>query len=169
MHVRPWRPFKVFQSIVQKKNNMQFHEIVKTYKSKKTKRVGRGGKRGTYSGKGLKGQKSRAGKKIRPEVRDMIKKLHKKRGYGVHRSDTVRSDKPDFANLSTLEKISNTGEKITPKFLVEKGIISKREERRTSIKILGGGAITKKLNISGCKISESARKAIEVQGGTIKI
>jgi large subunit ribosomal protein L15 len=60
---------------------MQLHEIKPYNKLKKKKRVGRGGKKGTYSGKGMKGQKSRAGAKIRPEIRDMIKKIPKLRGY----------------------------------------------------------------------------------------
>ena len=54
-------------------NIMQLHTLKRKTKNKTKKRVGRGGKRGTYSGKGLKGQKSRAGKKIRPEIRDIIK------------------------------------------------------------------------------------------------
>ena len=60
---------------------MQLHEIKPKHKLKKSKRVGRGGKRGTYCGKGIKGQKSRAGAKIRPELRDLVKKIPKVRGY----------------------------------------------------------------------------------------
>ncbi|HOK35099.1 MAG TPA: hypothetical protein PLL80_00755 [Candidatus Pacearchaeota archaeon] len=59
---------------------MQLHQIQPTHKPKDKKRIGRGGKRGTYSGKGIKGQTSRAGAKIRPEIRDFIKKIPKKRG-----------------------------------------------------------------------------------------
>jgi len=46
---------------------MQLHQLKPKNKLKKAKRIGRGGKRGTYSGKGIKGQRSRAGAKIRPE------------------------------------------------------------------------------------------------------
>jgi len=60
---------------------MQIHQIKPKIKKKNRKIIGRGGKRGTYSGRGIKGQKSRAGRKIRPELRDIIKKLPKKRGY----------------------------------------------------------------------------------------
>jgi large subunit ribosomal protein L15 len=59
---------------------MQLHEIKPIHKLKKKKRIGRGGKRGTYCGKGIKGQTSRAGARIRPEIRDLIKKIPKKRG-----------------------------------------------------------------------------------------
>ena len=44
---------------------MRMHEL-QGLKKRPRKRVGRGGKRGTYSGRGLKGQKSRAGRRIRP-------------------------------------------------------------------------------------------------------
>lgn len=59
---------------------MQLHQIQPKNSIKKSRRVGRGGKRGTYSGAGIKGQKSRAGAKIRPELRDLVKKIHKLRG-----------------------------------------------------------------------------------------
>ncbi len=59
---------------------MQLHELQPITKSKSKKRVGRGGKRGTYSGKGMKGQKSRAGRKIRPAVRDLMQRTPKLRG-----------------------------------------------------------------------------------------
>jgi len=48
---------------------MQLHQLKPTVKQKRAKRVGRGGKRGTYSGRGQKGQKSRAGARIRPGFR----------------------------------------------------------------------------------------------------
>ncbi len=51
-------------------------------KEKSKKRVGRGGKRGTYSGRGIKGQKSRAGRKMRPAIRDLIQRTPKLRGVG---------------------------------------------------------------------------------------
>jgi len=59
---------------------IQLHQIQPEHKLKKKKRVGRGGKRGTYCGRGIKGQKSRAGAKIRPALRDLIKRIPKKRG-----------------------------------------------------------------------------------------
>ncbi|PIR97790.1 MAG: hypothetical protein COT89_02670 [Candidatus Colwellbacteria bacterium CG10_big_fil_rev_8_21_14_0_10_42_22] len=59
---------------------MNLHEISPIHKNKSKKRIGRGGKRGTYSGKGMKGQKSRAGHKIRPASRDLIQQIPKLRG-----------------------------------------------------------------------------------------
>jgi len=69
---------------------MQLHEIKPIHKLKSKKRIGRGGKRGTYCGKGVKGQKARAGAKIRPEIRDLIKKIHKKRGYKFKAKSTKK-------------------------------------------------------------------------------
>ena len=60
---------------------MQLYELKPNHKNKKHKRVGRGGKRGTTSGKGTKGQKSRAGHRIRPAERDLIQRLPKLKGF----------------------------------------------------------------------------------------
>jgi len=59
---------------------MQLHELKPTIQNKSKKRIGRGGKRGTYSGRGMKGQKSRAGRKIRPAIRDLMQRTPKLRG-----------------------------------------------------------------------------------------
>jgi len=59
---------------------MQLHELQPITKNKSKKRIGRGGKRGTYSGRGMKGQKARAGRKIRPAIRDLMQRTPKLRG-----------------------------------------------------------------------------------------
>lgn len=60
---------------------MQIHNLKRTHKNKKDRMVGRGGKHAKTSGRGGKGQTARAGNKRRPELRDIIKKLPKNRGY----------------------------------------------------------------------------------------
>ena len=60
---------------------MQIHNLKRTHKNKKDRMVGRGGKHAKTSGRGVKGQTARAGNKRRPELRDIIKKLPKNRGY----------------------------------------------------------------------------------------
>lgn len=60
---------------------MQIHNLKREHKNKKDRLVGRGGKHAKTSGRGGKGQTARAGNKRRPELRDIIKKLPKKRGY----------------------------------------------------------------------------------------
>jgi len=60
---------------------MQIHQIKTIHKEKEPKRVGRGGKRGTYCGRGGKGQTARAGHKMQPVIRELIKRYPKLRGY----------------------------------------------------------------------------------------
>lgn len=143
---------------------MHLNQIKPKVKKKNKKRVGRGGKRGTYSGKGLKGQKSRAGRRIRPQMRDVMKKIPKRRGYRFH------SFKKSVAaiNLSALEKKFSDNEKVTPKTLFEKDILKKEKGILPKVKLLGSGEITKKLLVAECQISAPARKKIEKAGGKIE-
>ena len=60
---------------------MQIHHLKRVHKNKRDRLVGRGGKHAKTSGRGGKGQTARAGNKRRPELRDIIKKLPKNRGY----------------------------------------------------------------------------------------
>ncbi|OGF76863.1 hypothetical protein A3C77_03610 [Candidatus Giovannonibacteria bacterium RIFCSPHIGHO2_02_FULL_45_13] len=71
---------------------MQAHNLQKSG-HRKHKRIGRGGKRGSFSGRGIKGQKARAGRRIRPQIRDIIKKIHKRRGYKFRRGYAKKNAK----------------------------------------------------------------------------
>lgn len=131
-------------------------------------RVGRGGKRGKTSGRGTKGQNARAGHKKRPEMRDLLKKLPKRRGFGQNRSRTVRPQviySP--VNLAALEKSFAAGDKVSPLTLRNKGLVGSRGGHILPIKILGTGSLTKKLTVTGCSASASAMAAIEKAGGSI--
>jgi len=139
---------------------MQLHQLKPTTKSRKRKRVGRGGKRGTYSGRGMKGQKSRAGHRIRPAERDLIQRLPKLRGFKFKSLKL----KPVVINLSDLEKKLKDNI-INKQTLLEAGLIRKSDKL---IKILGDGEIKRAFKIEGLKISKSARKKIEAAGGSIK-
>ncbi|HET8574956.1 MAG TPA: 50S ribosomal protein L15 [Candidatus Paceibacterota bacterium] len=141
---------------------MQIHNITREHPNSTKKRVGRGGKRGKTSGRGTKGQKARAGAKLRPELRDLIKKIPKQRGYRFH----SRSAHPEVVNVSVLESF-NSGERVTPTVLLNKNIIRKRDGKLPQVKILGGGDLSKKLEISKCEVSESAKKKIESAGGKV--
>ncbi len=146
---------------------MQLHELRPKHKLKRKKRIGRGGKRGTYSGRGIKGQKSRAGRKMQPVVRELIKRYPKLRGYKVR--SKVKGQRPKvIINLEVLEKKFSSGEKITPEVLLEKGIFRKIKGRIPGIKILGKGKLTKSLTFEGCQLSKSAREKIEKAGGVAK-
>ena len=143
---------------------MQLHQIKRKNKNKSKKRIGRGGKRGSYSGKGIKGQKSRAGRKLRPELRDIIKKIPKKRGYRFKSF----ARKPKAINLDLIEKNFESGQKVTPKSLLEKGLIRKEKGFIPEVKLLGGGILTKKLLVSECQISKPALEKIKKAGGNVE-
>jgi len=148
---------------------MQLHDIKKSSGIKEKRRVGRGGKRGKTSGRGHKGQKSRAGHSIRPAERDIIKRLPKRRGHGVNRSRTVDPSRvrPVAVNLRDLEAGFEVGDRVTPKDLAVKKLVNTRAGRLPKVKILGLGKITKKITIANCEVSKSAREAIEKAGGEI--
>lgn len=143
---------------------MQIHELQRKHKNKDKKRVGRGGRKGTYSGHGMKGQKARAGRKMEPIIRSLIKRYPKLKGY---RSFNV-ADYTAVVNLVTLEKISTDGEIINPENLLKKGVISKMKGKAPKVKILGTGKLTKKLVVENCKTSKTAKDAIEKAGGSVK-
>lgn len=142
---------------------MQLHQLKPIHKKKKRKRVGRGGKRGTYSGKGVKGQRSRAGKKFQPVIRELIKRYPKLRGY---RFKSFRL-KPTIINLDALEMKFKAGDTVTPDILIKKRIISKIKGRLPQVKILGKGKLKKSLTVRNCLVSSQAKEKIEKAGGKI--
>jgi len=132
------------------------------------RRVGRGqsSTRGKQSGRGGKGQTARAGNKRRPELRDIIKKIPKRRGYGKNRGRTVDGTKPDAVAIS-LERLGilfESGAEVTSRMLAEKGAISRH---LPPVKIVGTGTLAKKLSLKGISVSASARAAIEKAGGSV--
>ena len=143
---------------------MQIHNL--SGKNKKQKRVGRGGKRGTYSGRGGKGQTARSGHRIRPAIRDYLKQIPKSRGRHKHSFKSVRQ-KPATVSIGDLERTFASNEVVSPQSLVLKGLLHKFGSHTPRVKILGSGKLTKKLTIKFCAVSKSARKAIEEAGGTI--
>jgi len=137
---------------------MQLHELKPTHKNKTKKRVGRGGKRGTYSGRGQKGQRSRAGRKLPQSQLDVIKSIPKLRGI-KNKSHAI---KPVVINIEKLEAL---GEKvITKDVLRKKSIIKKRE----SAKILGTGELKTAITVEGIAMSKTAKEKIEKAGGTVR-
>ena len=144
---------------------MQIHQV-KAKKSKSRKRIARGGKRGTYSGKGMKGQKSRSGASIDPLFEggrsSLIDRLKKLRGFkSVHPKKAV-------LNLDDIENSFKVTETVSVEALVEKGLVS-RKKSSFGIKILSRGKITKKLTFEkDILFSASAKSAIIKSGGEIK-
>ncbi|MCD5384535.1 MAG: uL15 family ribosomal protein [Candidatus Pacebacteria bacterium] len=150
---------------------MQLHNIQKSDNRIEPKaRVGRGGKRGKTCGHGHKGQKQHGRHGIRPEMRDFIKKLPKLRGFGKNRARTVNNDKATTQTVSieslALLKLS-AGETITPKVLVDFGLVKLQGGKFPKVKVLSNGDLKVKVTLEGCRVSESAKAAIEKVGGKI--
>jgi len=137
---------------------MQLHDLKKEYKQKGKKRVGRGGKRGTTAGHGTKGQKSRAGHKIRPAIRDLIIKLPKRRGFKF-KSIKIQ---PQTVNMGDIEKNFKAGEIITPKNLITKKLIRREKGKMPKVKILGGGKFSKKFVFKNCGFSKSLKYKLNI-------
>ncbi len=144
------------------------NQLVRTSK-RPYRRVGRGqsSTRGKQSGRGGKGQTARAGNKRRPEWRDIIKKLPKRRGYGKNRGRTVDGTRPDAyaLPLARVSALFPNGGEVSIKTLIEKGVIHARKIQ--PVKITGGGEAVKGTSFKGVSVSAPARAAIEKVGGTI--
>lgn len=146
---------------------MEIQNITRKTKLAKKRIIGRGGKRGTTSGKGTKGQKARSGHRIRPEIRDTIKKIPKMRGRGKNLNTSVQK-KAVVVSLALLAKFVPNGGEVTPQSLVDLKAIRARGGSIPKVKILATGELNVKLNVSGCLVSGKAKEAIEKAGGTVK-
>ncbi|MBD3300289.1 MAG: 50S ribosomal protein L15 [Candidatus Moranbacteria bacterium] len=150
---------------------MQIHQLKPDNKSKSRKRVGRGGKRGTYSGKGMKGQNSRSGTGgthiVEKGRTSWVKRFPKLGGFNSVFLPNI------VVKTSLLEKNYKSGETVNLKSLLEKKLISKPKKGQSKkiqrVKILYDGKISKELNISGCLISQKAKNLIEKAGGKIEL
>ena len=144
-------------------------------KQQDRKRVGRGlgSGKGRYSGRGLKGQKSRAGShKMRAGFEGgqmpIYMRLGKQRGpyskdampIGPHRTSTIP------VNLRDLDRVFDDGSEVSLDALIEKGLI---KNTRTDVKILGDGELTKKITVRASKFSATAKEKIEKAGGVAEI
>lgn len=145
---------------------------------KSQKRIGRGGKRGTFSGGGTKGQKSRAGAGVKPGFRggdNRIWQLFPKQrgaskkpgGKGAHRKHRYfryRQDKPVVFNLGFFNQFTSE-ELINPELLNKKGFIPNGINK---VKILGDGELKSKMTFEGFTLSKKAMDKISKAGGTVK-
>ena len=143
---------------------MQLHQLRQIHKVRKAKSIGRGGRKGTYSGRGIKGQKSRAGKHLKPVIRELIKRYPKLRG---HRFQAVPRYRIGI-NLSKIEKAYDKGETVNLKTLVAKKLISLPGQKAFKLKILGTGLLSKALIFENCQYTKSALAKIKKAKGTIK-
>jgi large subunit ribosomal protein L15 len=144
---------------------MQAHELKPARGSKHArKRIGRGNAagQGTYSGRGLKGQKSRAGNKPRRYFEGgqtrMMKRLPRRRGF----TNLFRVEY-QAVNLTDLTRFE-AGAEVTPEMLKEKRIL---RSLRSPIKVLGKGELDRALTVRANRFSQSAKEKIEAAGGTV--
>lgn len=131
--------------------------------TKKHKEVGRGGKRGSYSGRGMKGQKARSGGKSGLKAlgfKQTLQRTPKLRGF------TSLKPKMAIVNVGDLDSKFVDGEVIDTKKILKAKLI---ESAKNGIKVLGDGQVTKKLTVIANAFSLSAKTAIERAGGKTEI
>lgn len=159
---------------------MDLHRLKPNTKRTFSKRVGRGGKKGTYSGKGTKGQKSRAGAGVKPGFRGGDNRLwqlfpkqrgaSKKAGGGgnnrphrKHRYYQLRHDKMPVVNVEIFNQFKD-GQQVNPELLFNEGML---ETNSKTVKVLGSGELKRKIEFKGFVFSASAKEKIIKAGGTI--
>lgn len=143
---------------------MQSHQF-KTSNKKSRKRIARGGKRGTYSGRGMKGQKSRSGGNVDPLFEggrsSLVERMKKTKGFkSIHAKKNILS-------LAQIDANFKDGEEVNVRTLVRRGLIDPSRVTR-GVKILGNGELKKKLTIAeNILLTGSAKEAVEKAGGKV--
>ena len=144
---------------------MQAHQLKPARGSTHAKRrVGRGNASGvgTYSGRGSKGQKARAGNKPRRFFEGGQTRLLRKlpRAKGFHNPFRV-----EYApvNLSVLNGFE-AGTEVTPELLMEKRMLRNLNK---PVKVLATGEIDRSLNVTAHRFSLTAKEKIQAAGGTV--
>ncbi len=135
-------------------------------KNKKCKRVGRGAGsgHGKTCGRGHKGQRSRAGYSVHPTFEGgqmpLVRRIPK-RGFNNRWALSVAT-----VNIGDLQMVFDDGAEVTPAALRAKSLAKQRYD---VLKILGDGALTKKLKVAAHRFSKSAKEKIEEAGGEVVI
>ena len=136
-------------------------------KTRKRKRIGRGDAsgNGSYSGKGMKGQKSRSGGGVRPGFEGgqlpLIKRLPSLRGF-----TNIFKTQYHAVNLDTILKMYPNGGDVSPGTLVETGVL---KDQKLPLKVLGRGEINVNLKVSAHKFTKSPKDKNETAVGTIQV
>ena len=141
-------------------NLNDIHQGITKYK--KRKRIGRGpgSGHGKTSGRGHKGQRSRAGASFHPTFEGgqmpLVRRIPK-RGFNNRWADAIA-----IVNLADLEARFNDGDEVTPDTLKANNLAKGRYD---VLKILGDGELSKKLKVTAHRFSKSALEKIEKAGG----
>src|SRR5204862_3191575 len=146
---------------------MKLHELSPAPGSKREKRrIGRGHGSGRVktSGRGTKGQNSRAGGGVRLGFEGgqnpWTMRIPHKRGFNIGRfRKTVQ-----ILNLRDLERVFEAGQSVTLATLREHGMIDNEQD---TVKLLGEGTLSKRLTLEVHQASAAARAAVEAAGGTL--
>ena len=144
---------------------MKLHDLKPKIGSRRKKmRVGRGNgmRKGTYSGRGGKGQTARTGGVRRPGFEGgqtpLIRRMPKLGGFrNINRVEYAVVNVGDFA------KLFKEGDTVDRSALARKGLVRSSKP----IKILGNGELKIGLTVMGTKVSASARKKIEAANGHV--
>src|SRR5947207_1209472 len=141
---------------------------------KRRKRIGRGlgSGKGRYSGRGIKGQKSRSGShKMRAGFEGgqmpIYMRMGKQRGSTSKDAMPIGPFRTSTApvNVGSLDRFDD-GAEVTPEALVERGLL---KNTKTDVKLLGSGELKKKLTVRVHAISATAREKVEAAGGTVSL
>lgn len=145
---------------------MQAHQLRPPKGSTHSKiRVGRGNAsgKGTFAGKGGKGQTERSGKKPRRHFEGgqtpLMRRLPSGRGF----TNPFRVAYTPV-NLRDLDRFEADAE-VTPETLKAAGILT---TTRKPVKLLGDGELDRKLTVRVHRFSTTAKEKIEAVGGTIE-
>ena len=137
---------------------------------KQRKRVGRGigSGKGKTAGRGVKGQKSRSGVAIKGfEGGQMpIHRRLPKRGF-----NNIFAKDYNEINLVNIQEAVDNGKldiskPVTVEVLVETGLVRRK---RDGVRLLGNGELSAKINFEIAGASQSAIKAVEAAGGSVKV
>jgi large subunit ribosomal protein L15 len=143
---------------------MKLHELKNVpgaIHRKKRVGCGEGGGHGKTSGRGGKGQTARSGSSIRPGFEGGQMPLYRKlphRGFNNYEFRTEIA----VVNLRDLGGLDASVKDIDAAGLAKAGLIRSGE---VSVKVLGDGEITRAINITATRFSESAKAKIEKAGG----
>jgi large subunit ribosomal protein L15 len=154
-------------------DELNLHSLKPAQPRRARKRIGRGlgSGKGRYSGRGLKGQKSRSGSHKMPagfEGGQMPIDMR----LGKLRGNTSADAMPigpfrtysQPVNLRDLEERFDAGAEVTPETLKERRLIRKVS---VDVKVLGVGELSKALSVSAHGFSKTAKEKIEAAGGTV--
>jgi large subunit ribosomal protein L15 len=155
-------------------DDLSLSSLQPAQKRRARKRVGRGmgSGKGRYSGRGIKGQKSRSGShkmRVGFEGGQMPAYMRTGKQRGPHSKDALPigpfRTHTTALNVRDLERFDD-GAEVTPDSLVTSGLI---KNTRTDVKILGEGELTKTLSVTVHRASKTARAKIEQAGGSIVV